>query len=178
MKLYTESFSLEALKPQDAKSLCRLMISNGRRFQEFLPETLSENLSENGSEKYIQKKTKQFKAREEFTFAIKDIECGDVAGLIILKNIDYQLKQGEFAYCLGQKFSGKGWMTRSINAVKTFAFETLQLEKLQIITHKTNLPSIQIAERNGFIWTETLVSEFVSDLAVLDMELYQLQHER
>ncbi len=88
MKVVTESFSLEFLKPQDAQSLSRLMISNGKRFQQYLPKTLSENLSEADSKNYIQRKTKQIKVKTEFTFAIKDIDSGDVAGLIILKNID------------------------------------------------------------------------------------------
>lgn len=178
MKLNTESFSLEALKSQDAQSLSRLMISNGRRFQQYLPKTLSENLSEVDSKNYIQRKTKQLKNNEEFTFAIKDIDSGDVAGLIILKNIDSVLKQGEFAYCLGQKYSGKGWMTRSIEAAKAYAFNELKLKSIQIIIHKTNLPSIQIAERHAFIWIKTLDNEFVTGKSVLDMELYELHHER
>ncbi|WP_417201236.1 GNAT family N-acetyltransferase [Bizionia sp.] len=178
MKLKTESFSLEVLKPQDAQSLSRLMISNGKRFQQYLPKTLSENLSEADSKNYIQRKTKQIKNKTEFTFAIKDIDSDDVAGLIILKNIDYQLKQGEFSYCLGQKYSGRGWMTRSIKAAKNFAFNELKLKSLQIIIHKSNLASIQIAERNGFTWIKTLDNEYVSGISVLDMELYELQYEK
>ncbi|UPS92467.1 MULTISPECIES: GNAT family N-acetyltransferase [unclassified Bizionia] len=178
MKLKTESFSLEVLKPQDAQSLSRLMISNGKRFQQYLPKTLSENLSEADSKNYIQRKTKQIKNKTEFTFAIKDIDSDDVAGLIILKNIDYQLKQGEFSYCLGQKYSGRGWMTRSIKAAKNFAFNELKLKSLQIIIHKSNLASIQIAERNGFTWIKTLDNEYVSGKSVLDMELYELQYEK
>ncbi|MFC5194115.1 GNAT family N-acetyltransferase [Bizionia hallyeonensis] len=178
MKLKTESFSLEVLKPQDAQSLSRLMISNGKRFQQYLPTTLSENLSEADSKNYIQRKTKQIKNKTEFTFAIKDIDSDDVAGLIILKNIDYQLKQGEFSYCLGQKYSGRGWMTRSIKAAKNFAFNELKLKSLQIIIHKSNLASIQIAERNGFTWIKTLDNEYVSGKSVLDMELYELQYEK
>ena len=178
MKLKTESFSLEVLKPQDAQSLSRLMISNGRRFQKYLPKTLSENLSEADSKNYIQRKNKQIKNQEEFTFAIKDNDSGDVAGLIILKNIDCHLKQGEFSYCLGQKYSGRGWMTRSIKVAKTYAFNELELKSLQIIIHKSNEASIQIAKKNGFNWIKTLNREHVTGKSVLDMELYELQHEK
>jgi len=178
MKLKTESFSLEVLKPQDAQSLSRLMISNGKRFQQYLPKTLSENLSETDSKNYIRRKTAQIKNQTEFTFAIKDIDSGDVAGLIILKNLDHHLKQGEFSYCLGQKYSGRGWMTRSIKAAKDYAFNELKLKSLQIIIHKSNVASIQIAERNGFNWIKTLDKEYVSGKSVLDMELYELQYEK
>lgn len=178
MKLKTESFSLEVLKPEDAESLSRLMISNGRRFQKYLPKILSQNLSESDSRTYIAQKTKAHDNQTEFTFAIKDLETNAVAGLIILKNIKPKLQQAEFAYCLGKKYSGKGWMTQSIKAVIQFAFKTLKLNTLQIIIHKTNKPSVQIAKRNGFAWTKTLDKEHVSGKSILDMELYELHHER
>ncbi|MGY0391342.1 GNAT family N-acetyltransferase [Bizionia sp. KMM 8389] len=178
MKLVTESFSLEVLKPSDALSLSRLMISNGRQFQHYLPKTLSENLSESDSKNYILRQTELIKSQTEYTFAIKDIDSGDVAGLVILKNIDPNLKQAEFAYCLGLKYSGKGWMTRSIKAIKEYAFNTLQLQSLQIIIHKTNQQSIQVAEKNAFNWVKTLEKAFNTDKASLDMELYELHHEK
>lgn len=179
MTFSTETFKLEALKPGDASSLSALMISNGKSFQKYLPKTLALNLSEIDSKIYIFNQIKAQKNKEEFTFAIKDINTTDVAGLIILKNIDYTLKQGEFAYCIGQKFSGKGWVTQSIKAVSKFAFEELGLKSLKIIIHKTNLSSINVAERSGFNWSVTLLNAFTpSDENAVDMELYELRYER
>lgn len=176
MTFSTETFTLEALKPKDASSLSALMISNGKKFQKYLPITLEQNLSETDSKSYIAKQNKASKNKLEFTFAIKDKESSEVAGLIILKNIDYQLKQAEFAYCIGEKFSGKGWITQSMKATCKFSNEKLGLKNLQIIIHKTNIRSINVAERCGFTWIKTLNKEFVSSEAILDMELYQLQY--
>lgn len=176
MTFSTETFKLEALKPRDASSLSALMISNGKTFQKYLPKTLEQNLSEEASKTYISTKNKALKNKTEFTFAVKDNETLAVAGLVILKNIDTQLKQGEFAYCIGKKFSGKGWITQSLKATSKFALEELGLKKLQIIIHKTNVSSIQVAERCGFTWTRTLEKEFVSEKSSLDMELYELHY--
>ena len=176
MTFSTETFKLEALNPRDASSLSALMISNGKSFQKYLPKTLEQNLSEIASKDFICNKNKASKNKTEFTFAIKDIETDAVAGLITLKNIDYQLKQGEFAYCIGQKFSGKGWVTQSMKAVSKFALEELGLKTLQIIIHKTNLSSIQVAERCGFTWSRTLEKEFFSEKSSVDMELYELHY--
>ncbi|GGG35910.1 GNAT family N-acetyltransferase [Bizionia arctica] len=179
MTFSTETFKLEALKPEDAPSLNALMISNGKNFQQFLPKTLAQNLSKIDSEIYISKQNKAIKERTEFTYAIKDIETNVVAGLVLLKSIDYNLKQGEFAYCIGKKFSGKGWITQSINSFTKFAFEELGLENLQIIIHEANTSSVNVAKRCGFTWTKTLKDEFInSDDIALDMELYELQYER
>ncbi|HLV40301.1 GNAT family N-acetyltransferase [Xanthomarina sp.] len=176
MTFTTETFILEALKPKDASSLSALMILNGKKFQKYLPRTLEQNLSEKDSKIYISNKNKALKNRTEFTLAVKDKETNAVAGLIILKNIDYQLKQGEFAYCIGASFSGKGWITQSIKATSKFAQNKLGLKTLQIIIHKTNSRSINVAERCGFTWTKTLEKEYVSGKSNLDMELYELHY--
>ena len=179
MTFSTETFKLEALKLEDASSLSALMINNGKSFQEYLPKTLAQNLSEIDSKNYILKKNKALKDQTEFTFAIKDIDTNKVAGLVILKNLDYQINQGEFAYCIGRKFSGKGWITQSIKAFTKFAFRDLGIKTLQIIIHKTNASSINVAERCGFKWSKTLTNEFKpSGRNPIDMELYELHDEK
>ena len=176
--LVTETFILETLKPEDALSLNSLMISNGKRFQEYLPKTLAQNVTVTDSKKYITEKTLTIKNETEFTFAIKDIDTKQVAGLVILKNLDYEIHQGEFAYCLGTNYLGKGWMTQSVEATISFAVDKLALNTFQIITHKTNTSSILIAERCGFNWTKTLKNEFTpSGKKPVDMELYELHYE-
>ncbi|WP_418508884.1 GNAT family N-acetyltransferase [Corallibacter sp.] len=171
--LSAETFYLAPLNLDDASSLNSLMISNGKRFQAYLPKTLEQNISESASKAYISKKNKEIKEQSEFTFAIKDKDTHNVAGLVILKNLDWNKKQGEFAYCLGSKYSGNGWMTKSIKAAKAYAFDELGLETLQIIIHKTNKTSIRVAERNGFTWKQTLEKEYVTGKSTLDMELYE-----
>lgn len=179
MTFSTETFTLEALKPEDASSLSALMISNGKNFQQYLPKTLAQNLSEADSKIYILNQSEALKKQAEFTYAIKDNETNDVAGIVILKNIDYHLKQGEFAYCIGKRFSGKGWVTQSIKVFTSFVFDELDLKSLQIIIHKTNISSINVAKRCGFTWSKTLENAFTpSDKNPIDMELYELHNER
>ncbi len=172
-----ETFYITNLKLEDAKSLSHLMMLNAKQFQEYLPKTLSQNLSEEASKIYIKQKNEALQNKTEFTLAIKEKQSQEVAGLIILKNIDYKLKQAEFAYCLGSKFSGNGWITKSVLAIKDFAFNELKLTTLQIIIHHTNIASINVATRAGFIWKKTLENEFVSGKSTLDMELYEAEND-
>lgn len=178
MDLTNETFYIDSLKLEDALSLNQLMIRNARRFQQYLPKTLAQNLSKNDSENYIERKTEAFKNNIEFTFAIKEKDSNNIAGLIIIKNIDWNIKQGEFAYCLGKQYSGNGWMSKGLKTTKQYAFNELGLEKLQILIHHTNTNSINVAKRNGFTWIKTLEKEYTSGKAVLDMELYETQNER
>jgi len=174
MDFDSKSFYIDRLTLEDASSLNRLMIRNAKKFQQHLPSTLSQNLSKSDSEVYIKRKIEEFKNRIKFTFAIKTKDSNAVAGLIIIKNMDWINQQAELAYCLGKQFSGNGWMSKSIEATKQFAFEELGLKKLQIIVHKSNTRSINVAKRSGFTWKKTLKKAYISEEELLDMEVYEI----
>lgn len=174
MDFDSESFYIDRLTLEDASSLNRLMIRNAKNFQQHLPSTLTQNLSKSDSEVYIKRKIEEFQNRIKFTFAIKTKDTKAVAGLVIIKNIDWISKQAELAYCLGKQFSGNGWMSKSIENIKHFAFEELELKKLQIIIHKSNTRSINVAIRSGFTWEKTLEKAYLSEEELLDMELYEI----
>ena len=102
MKLSID-FICEPLKIQEAKSLNDLMQSNKERFATFFPKTLDQNLTFEDSKAYILRKNEEHENQSQFTFAIKESDSKAIAGLIILKNIDRELQQAEFAYCIGEK---------------------------------------------------------------------------
>lgn len=171
----TEDFQITILTLKDAVSLHQLMLSNTERFKRYFPKTLAKNLTLEASESYVLLKHQEIQSKSEFTYAIKENVTGNIAGLVIIKKLDWETKQGEFAYCIGLEYQGKGWMTEAVRQISNYAFNELQLKTLQIISHKTNLGSIKVAENCGFLWTKTLISEFTpTDELPLDMELYEL----
>mgnify|MGYP003585602768 FL=1 len=98
---------------------------------------------------------------------------------MILKKIDWDKKQGEFAYCIGSQFEGKGLTSFALAEMTKFAFDDLGLKTLQIMAHKTNLGSIKVALNNGFVWQRTALNEFSPvNESPLDMELYELYNEK
>ncbi|WP_027126113.1 GNAT family N-acetyltransferase [Gelidibacter mesophilus] len=170
----SEHISITQLQAKDALQLNKLLVSNTERFIRYLPITLSENRTLESSINYIERKIEAAKKREEFVFVINDKNSRNIIGLIILKNLDWENKQAEFAYCIGNRFKGKGLMSKAIKAASNYAIETLGLETLQIISHKTNSASVNVALQSGFKWKETLENEFTPlNEASLDMELYE-----
>ena len=179
MNYHSETFYIEPLNFDDALNLNKLMVSNTERFKRYLPKTLSENRTLESTKSYIFKRDEVMKSKMEYTFTIKDKTTKNIAGLIILKAIDWNKKKGEFAYCIGKPFEGRGWMSKAIRAASSFAFQELKLEKLQIISHKSNVASIRVAEKNNFVWQKTLKQEFAPNgKPPLNMELYELTNER
>ncbi len=175
LKMTNENFLINALKTTDANQLYQFLVDNNERLSYYFPKTLSSNSSLENTKEYIVLKEKEISEKTNFTFAIREINSEKIAGLIILKKIDWTKSQGEFAYCIGSEFEGKGLTTFAVAEMKKFSFEELELKTLQIIAHKTNLGSVKVALNNDFIWQRTLKNEFTpTNESPLDMELYEL----
>ena len=128
---------------------------------------------------HIEAKNDEIQRKINFTFAIREVDTQDIAGLIIIKKIDWLGRIGELAYCIGSDFEGKGLVTKAVKVISSFAFNELNLKTLQIIAHKTNFGSVKVAQNCDFIWKRTLLNEFTPNgESPLDMELYEHRNEK
>ncbi len=170
-----DTYYIEAIQEKDAWNLCNFMVANEDRFKRYLPKTIAHTSTPDLSKQFCEKKVKQFKREEEFLFTLKENQTNTFAGLVYLKALDWIKKQGEFAYCIGYPFEGKGITTNAIKILSKYAFENIGLETLQIIVHSTNVSSTKIAQNCNFSWVKTLKKEFTPiGEEPLDMELYEL----
>ena len=169
-----DGFEISPVHGGDTWKICDLMVSNADRFKRYFPKTLEQNLNPTLSQLFVDKKVKQFQNREEFLFTLKESETRVLAGLIYLKELNWETKQGEYAYCIGYPFKGNGLITKAIKVLNEYALNVLQLETLQIIANKDNQSSIDVALNNGFKWQKTLSNGFTPPgESPLDMELYE-----
>jgi ribosomal-protein-alanine N-acetyltransferase len=168
-------FEINPVHEGDAWKICNLIVANEDRFKRYFPKTLEQNLTPTLSQIFVEKKVKQFQNKTEFLFTLKHTKSRQLIGLIYIKELDWTTKQGEFAYCIDYNFKGQGIMTKAINALSKHAFENLGLRTLQIIVHKDNLASVNVAKSNGFLWQSTLINEYTPpNESPLNMELYEL----
>lgn len=173
-----DGFEINPIHESDAWKVCGFMVANSDRFKRYFPGTLKENLNPTLSQLFVEQKLRQFSKKEEFLFTLKHSETRKLAAIIYIKELDWSIKQGEFAYCIDYNFKGKGLVSKVVNTLSKYAFTTLKLETLQIIVHKDNLPSVNVALNNGFLWQRTLEKEFTPNgEQPLDMELYELYKE-
>ncbi len=170
-----ENFEIRPVHEGDAWKICNLMVANADRFKWYFPKTLEQNLNPTLSQIFVASKLIAFQNKTEFLFTLKYSETRELAGLIYLKKLDWEKRQGEFAYCVGYTFSGRGLATKAIEQLVNYAFNTLKLKTLQIIAHKENKSSIKVAIENRFSWITTLENEFTpKGRKPLDMELYEI----
>ena len=170
-------FALEPLTTVDTPALHAFLASNKEEFHRFFPITLVQNETIGASENFILNKSEQIKLRTEFTFALKTNKT--VVGLVILKNLNWELRRGELAYCIDKDYQGRGWITRAVKDTSVFAFNDLALKTLEIIVHVQNKASVRVAEKCGYEWKKTLLKAHTPPKEEpLDMELYERSYEK
>lgn len=170
-----DGFEINPIHGGDAWKICDLCVANSDRFKRYFPKTLEQNLNPTLSQLFVDTNVKHFQNRTVFLFTLKHSETRELAGLIYIKELDWDKKQGEFAYCIGYTFEGQSLISKAVNALSTYAFNDLGLETLQIISNKDNLGSVKVAVNNNFEWQKTLINEFTpAGEQPLDMELYEL----
>ncbi|MEM9679889.1 MAG: GNAT family protein [Bacteroidota bacterium] len=170
---------IHPIKHSDAWKVCNFIVANEDRLKPYFPKTVEQNLNPTLSGYFAEKKVKAFENKDEFLFTLKQKESRTLVGLVYIKDVDWSLKQGEFAYCIGYPFEGKGIIQNAIKALSAYAFETLELKTLRIIVHDSNIASIKVATKNSFKWVKTLPNEYTPPGGKpLDMELYELYNER
>lgn len=175
MHLDFKNYFVEPIAEHDAWKLCNFIVANSERLKRYFPITLEHNLNPDLSRYFVGRKIKQFNAKEEFLFKLKEKKDRTIIGLVYIKELHWDKKQAELAYCIGYQFEGLGMATETVKVLSKYAFETLELKTLQIIVHKTNLGSIKVAEKCGYTWKGTLLKEHTPPgEEALDMELYEL----
>lgn len=75
---------------------------------------------------------------------------GDLIGTICLWNFSEDRLTAELGYELHPAYQGLGFMNEAAQKVLDFGFTVLGLQTIQAVTHKDNVRSSRLLERNGF----------------------------
>jgi RimJ/RimL family protein N-acetyltransferase len=94
----------------------------------------------------------QWLTRENLIVGIFERSSGNVLGGSGLHRIDWKLGKFEIGYWLRDSAVGHGYVTETVQVLTTFAFETLQAQRVQIRMDVRNTRSRNIPERLGFIY--------------------------
>lgn len=87
---------------------------------------------------------------EHFIFGVWEQVSGENVGEAYLANADWHVPRLELGYFILQEHTGKGYTTEAARALVNFAFQQLEVERLELQCQADNLASQKVAGRCGF----------------------------
>lgn len=77
-------------------------------------------------------------------------DSNTIVGTTTLFNLNLDNGRAEIGYALGQAYWGKGYMNEALKALLSYAFEVMDLRRLEADVDPRNVASIRTLERLGF----------------------------
>ncbi len=154
-----EELELKLVTPDDAPRIFSLTDRDREYLREWLP-WVDDTRSVVDTEGFVRRALDQMDRGEGFHAAIE--YRGELAGIIGHVYLNARDRRTELGYWLGQRFQGRGIMTRACRRLVDNAFDSMGMNRVEIRTYVDNRKSRAIPERLGFV-REALLREAVRD---------------
>ena len=106
--------------------------------------------------------------------AIERREDHKLVGTCTLFQFHVASRRAEIGYALGRPYWGLGYMQEALRALLCYAFQTLDLNRLEADIDPRNLASANVLERLGFLKEGRLRDRWIVNNEVSDTALYGL----
>ncbi len=164
-----EDIMLSLLEENDTQTLFNLVTVNKVFLGNWLNFPSVTNKLED-SKYFIQRSLFRFVNREGFWVGIW--YKGNLAGSAGFLYFDWKVKKTEIGYWLGEAYTGKGIMTSVCAAMADYAFNELELNKIEIKTAVKNSRSAAIPKKLRFKHEGTIRADEVIGDILHDREVY------
>jgi ribosomal-protein-serine acetyltransferase len=138
LRLFTE---------EDAEELFALIDCNRAHLRQWLP-WVDYEVSTEDSREFIEQSLDQYERNKGFQLGI--YYRGRLAGVIGMHSVNWPNKKVEIGYWQGEQFQGRGLMTSACRTLIDYAFDRLQLNRVEILCATGNVRSCAIPQRLGF----------------------------
>lgn len=167
---------IRLVEAKDAKSLFGLIEKNRNRLLAYFPVTTKEISDLKSTRRFIDQKSDQADFQEQYYFLLFD--QSDLVGNVTAKNIDWTVNKCELSYFIDSDSEGTGIISKALDYLIDYCFETLKLNKLYLRIVPENTRSIKLAERKGFTLEGTHKRDFkTGDGNIVDVNYYALFRE-
>lgn len=143
-----QEISLKLIEPKDARAVYALTSKSRKYLREWLP-WLDGTTKLEDTEDYIKMSLSSFANNTGLTTVIQyNKQTVGVAGF---NQINWANKTAYIGYWIDQDYQGKGIMTKVAKALTDYAFNHLELNKVEIRAAAENKKSRGIPEKLGFV---------------------------
>lgn len=153
--LSTERLLLRQLKLTDENEI--FFLRSDEIINQFIDRPKPKKIEE--ARDFITRINNNIKSNDSFYWAITIKGNPKLIGTICLWNFSEDKKTAEVGYELNSAFQGKGIMDEALKKIIDFSFKTIGITTLEAVTHKNNLKSISLLEKNYFLQDKTRKDE-------------------
>jgi [ribosomal protein S5]-alanine N-acetyltransferase len=116
------------------------------------PTWPGDDLTRSAFRRRVRRYTEDLRSDQGYAFLVVRSTDNVLLGGLTLANIRRGVAQaGSLGYWMGQPFVRQGYMTAAVSALIPFAFSTLRLHRLEAACIPTNVASMRLLERTGFV---------------------------
>lgn len=142
-----DEIELRSYEEKDAEKLFANVKANFEHLRPFLHWVTPDYSLESARDFIIQNQTAAAKGERE---GLGVFYREELIGSVGFVKFDWNSKGCEIGYFIAENFEGKGIVTKSCKALIDYAFETLQMNRVEIRCATENVRSRAIPERLGF----------------------------
>ncbi len=144
-----QHIDLEPLSAQHPQDVTQYMLRNSSFFKEYSPTWPADYLSESYWQRKIWASSQDWQNDSAYRFVIKLSQ--EIVGHINLTQTFRGPFQNTFlGYALDQDFQGRGFMKEAVGLITDFAFDKLNLHRIQANTLVDNIASQKVLLANNF----------------------------
>jgi [ribosomal protein S5]-alanine N-acetyltransferase len=148
---YSKNITIKLLTLEDANQFLQLELDNREFFQNFGIDRNPEYYTLDVQKDIINQRIEKAKQDTEYYFGIYKTDNNELIGSIGIFQVQRgPLQRAIVGYSLSQKHNGKGYSTEAVKEVVDYAFNTLQLHRLEAGVMPHNIGSIRVLEKAGF----------------------------
>lgn len=113
-------------------------------------------------------------ASKAIRFSMIEQECNEIIGTCGFNSIDFENAKAEIGYDIAKAYWGMGYATEGICALLNYAFETLELNRIEAKVEPANVNSIKVLKKLNFTFEGTLRQYEKSKGTFIDINIYSL----
>lgn len=147
----SKNIYIRLIKLEDANQFLQLEINNREFFQNFGIDRTPDYYTLDVQKEIINQRIEKAKQDTEYYFGIFKTDDHELIGSIGLFKVQRGPMQSAIVgYSISQNHNGKGYTTEAVMKVVDYAFNTLQLHRLEAGVMPHNVGSIRVLEKAGF----------------------------
>jgi len=135
-------------KAEDAATVYKAVQESLEDVSQWLSD-LNASLTLEGVQAYIAAQGAQRAERAAYNFAIVDADDGSILGGCGLTQINWQHRFANLYYWVHSRKAGRGVASAATLQLARYGFETLGLQRIEIVVAAGNLASLRVAEKVG-----------------------------